>query len=83
MKIKLLNFTICQIISVIVLINFVGCQLAQSKKQSELKRKDVTPYDRPIERILSRRKRFLVYRPGSNILVSIVWILGNQLTHMG
>jgi hypothetical protein len=34
---------------------------------------NVTEYDRSFQKVLSRRKRFLVYRPGSNVLVSVKW----------
>lgn len=66
MKSKLLNSTICQLLVVIgVLESCVQCQ-----NENRTAAENVTFYDRSFEKVLSRRKRFLVWRPGSNVLVS-------------
>lgn len=72
MKNKLLNFTICQVLVVIVMsLSHVKCD--DNKASTSLPAADarnVTQYDRSFHKLLSRRKRFLLWRPGSNVLVS-------------
>jgi hypothetical protein len=72
MKNKLLNFTICQVLVVIVMsLSHVKCD--NNKASTSLPTADarnVTQYDRSFHKLLSRRKRFLLWRPGSNVLVS-------------
>lgn len=67
MKNKLLNFTICQ--TVIVIGSVVACVKCLEEKMPSAS-ENVTIFDRSFEKVLSRRKRFLVWRPGSNLLVS-------------
>lgn len=62
---KLLNLSICQICVNAVLLLSVKC--LDQKLPSD---QNVTTFDRSFEKVLSRRKRFLVWRPGSNLLVS-------------
>lgn len=66
MKNKLLNFTICQIFAVVIGMS-VSCVKCQEQKMPAAE--NVTYFDRSFERVLSRRKRFFVWRPGSNLLV--------------
>ena len=68
MKSKLLKFTICQIF---VLIGLVSCIADGQQKNVTASVQNVTLYDRSLQKVLSRRKRFLVWRPGSNVLVSL------------
>lgn len=68
MKNKLLNFTICQIVVVIGML--AACVKCQEQKMPATE--NVTIFDRSFEKVLSRRKRFLVWRPGSNLLVSLL-----------
>lgn len=70
----------------------VSCVKCQEQKMSATE--NVTLFDRSFEKVLSRRKRFLVWRPGSNLLVRKkslkidkwgilrveVWISCSQLT---
>lgn len=67
MKCELLNFTICQMLVVIgVLAPCVRCQEQKAPEAAG----NVTFFDRSFEKVLSRRKRFLLWRPGSNVLVN-------------
>lgn len=68
MKNKLLNFTICQ--ALIIIGMSLLCVKCQEQKLSTAE--NVTVYDRSFHRVLSRRKRFLLWRPGSNVLVRYV-----------
>jgi len=70
MKNKLLNFTICQ--ALIIIGMSLLCVKCQEQKLSASE--NVTIYDRSFHRVLSRRKRFLLWRPGSNVLVRYVYI---------
>ncbi|CAH1728848.1 unnamed protein product [Chironomus riparius] len=65
MKNKLLNFTICQ--ALIIIGMSLLCVKCQEQKLSASE--NVTVYDRSFNRVLSRRKRFLLWRPGSNVLI--------------
>lgn len=80
MEYKLLNFTICQVLLVIGML--VLCAKCQEQKMSSAE--NVTFYDRSFEKVLSRRKRFLVWRPGSNLLVSLqaLWKIQQDLTQI-
>lgn len=66
MRKKLLNFIICQMMILIVIGLSMECVVCQEQKQQ-----NVTEYDRSFKRLLSRRKRFLIFRAGSNVLVII------------
>ena len=66
MKNKLLNFTICQIFVVIGM--SVSC-VNSNEQQKMPAAENVTHFDRSFHKLLSRRKRFLLWRPGSNVLV--------------
>ena len=70
MKNKLLNFTICQ--ALIIIGMSLLCVKCQEQKLSASE--NVTVYDRSFHRVLSRRKRFLLWRPGSNVLVRYMYI---------
>jgi hypothetical protein len=61
----LLNLTICQVLLIVIgiFLNYALCH--------EQKRQNVTEYDRSFQKVLSRKRRFLVWRAGSNVLVSI------------
>ena len=63
-----MKFTIYQ-----ALILLIGMSLypVTVECREELTTQNVTEYDRSFQKVLSRRKRFLVYRPGSNVLVSM------------
>lgn len=69
MKNKLLNFTICQIFVVIGM--SVSCVKCEREKMPLAE--NVTHFDRSFQKVLSRRKRFLLWRPGSNVLVSCIF----------
>ncbi|KAG5672415.1 hypothetical protein PVAND_002546 [Polypedilum vanderplanki] len=66
MKNKLLNFTICQ--ALIVIGMSLLCVKCQEQKLSVTE--NVTVYDRSFHKVLSRRRRFLLWRPGSNVLLT-------------
>lgn len=67
MKNKLLNFTICQIFVVIgISVLPVYCEQQNVSPAKE----NVSHYDRSFQKVLSRRKRFLLWRPGSNVLLT-------------
>ncbi|CRL05604.1 CLUMA_CG018668, isoform A [Clunio marinus] len=67
MRNKFLNFTICQIFIIIeVSLQCVMCQGRQENSPAQ----NVSYYERSFKKVLSRRKRFLVWRPGSNVLLT-------------
>ena len=68
MKNKLFKFSIGQIFILIgISVSHVKCE----SKTSSIAAENVTHFDRSFQKVLSRRKRFLLWRPGSNVLVGV------------
>lgn len=63
-----MDFTIYQALMVLIGMSLYHVTV---ECREELTTQNVTEYDRSFQRVLSRQKRFLVYRPGSNLLVSM------------
>lgn len=80
MKNKLLNFTICQIFLVIGLVSILRVSCQEQKRNVTVE--NVTIFDRSFEKVLSRRKRFLVWRPGSNLLVGFNFQISIRLCNL-
>lgn len=64
-----MNFTIYQ-----ALILLIGMSLyhVTVECREELTTQNVTEYDRSFQKVLSRKRRFLVFRAGSNVLVRLL-----------